>query len=262
VHKFLSFASCSLFALAMGCGFVSDDEQRQMELDCQTGGSDCDNDIAADNSSRLALVSAQAPNDLNGVPFVGDFHFGAPGEVVRGPYFTENRRDLYLEWNDPVCVGTSSCEAQVLLNDSWRIPDDTLKGLREDGVVTETEEGKVEAGFKCPNHLFVPKFVSPDSDKAVEVSWNQPGDWGLAPNGTYRDENNSESEYSTTVGQEGVLLLEYGSIIGRIQGQAFSWETEAGSTVEGMISEDLKTITFEWTYANDESSTSTLTLIE
>lgn len=137
------------------------------------------------------------------------------------------------------CTGTSSCEASV--------------------------EGSVTVEFKCPKHLFLPKSAVGDPTKDQQITWKDPGDWGLAPNGTYSKEDGNEHTVKTTMentsGQHQVLLWEDEDVIGAVSGNTFSWDAEYAK-YSGTVSDDLKTIVYHIVAKNGNEIDETLTLVE
>lgn len=133
------------------------------------------------------------------------------------------------------CSGVNTCEAQVT--------------------------GSITVTFTCPNHLFLPKLVvAPKAD--TNVVWNQPGDWGLAPNGTYRYEQfQQDVTVKTYVVDQQIILESAGSGIGVIDGDKFLWNLDGDKNV-GTVSVDLKTIVYHNTTASGSEFDITLTRIE
>lgn len=243
-------------ALAMGCGVVDDydqDEANNRLAACQhAGGIDCDNDGVPDNPDRpggvgtirSGLVVARAPNDLEGQPFVGDFYFGNPEKVARWWRYScheDEDKSCEGEEEDPrtlACQDANSCEVEA--------------------------EGEVTIEFRCPKHLFLPRTVSGNPDAPTSVSWNAPGDWGLAPNGTYyHEEAQHEADVKTYIAQGQILLRDDGDIVGAVTGSSFAWTTEGGTIYSnGSISDDLGTISYHMVTASGNEYDWTLTLVE
>lgn len=129
--------------------------------------------------------------------------------------------------------------------------------------------GSVKVEFTHPIALFLNKFATANPDEDTQVSWDQPGDWGLAPNGTYRDDDGQEHAVQTIVedvtGQEQILLQEDGGTIGAVNGQEFSWE-EPGRvytmTYSGTIHADLATVVYKTTASTGEKYDRTLIRVE
>lgn len=244
-------------ALAMGCGVVDDydqDEANNRLAACQqAGGIDCDNDGVPDNPDhpggvgtiRSGLVVARAPNDLEGQPFVGDFYFGNPEKVARWWRYScheDEDKSCEGEEEDPrtlACQGANSCEIEA--------------------------EGEVTIEFRCPKHLFLPRTVSGDPDAPTSVSWNTPGDWGLAPNGVYRYDDDTDYTFDvTTESKDGeIRLVADGNKLGVVKGNSFAGVDTAVEYTNGVISEDLATITYHGiaTEVNKEFD-NTLILVE
>jgi len=105
--------------------------------------------------------------------------------------------------------------------------------------------GTVEVEFVSKDKLFLNKYAKANPDMDQEVNWDEPGDWGLAPNGTYYDENAKFEGLVKTWVEDGQILLEFeGSIIGAIKGDKFSWETDKAKHTNGLISADLNLISY------------------
>lgn len=133
------------------------------------------------------------------------------------------------------CEGVNSCEAEVT--------------------------GTIMVTFKCPQHLFLPKVLT-DPKKDQKVTWDNPGDWGLAPSGTYRDEKfKQDLTVSTSVEGQQILLDADGEVLGAIAHDQFSWKSESG-TYTGTVSVDLKTITYHNQTPTGNEFDITLTLVE
>jgi len=114
--------------------------------------------------------------------------------------------DFYFE-DVLVCAGATSCEAPI---DDWF---------------------STEIRFEYPKHLFLPREISPQiGGPKYVITWDDPGDWGLAPQGTYFHEQDLFEGKVTTWVEEGQILLDFaGNVLGAIEGDSFAWESEAGS---------------------------------
>ncbi len=140
--------------------------------------------------------------------FVGDFTFN--GEVV--------------------CVNVNVCEKKTI-------------GEKKTGG------GVVWVKFFRQDSLFLNKVVGIDPMDPVKVFWDEPEDWGLAPNGTYRDEADQYEGEATTEMVDGHFELHWaGSILGIVDRNSFSVADDAIEISNGIISDDLKTITYHKTY--------------
>ena len=118
--------------------------------------------------------------------------------------------------------------------------------------------------FNCPGHLFAARtvnLVQDDDGTEMTLEWPE-GSWGLAPNGTYVDSDNYESEVSTSVvGNVVIMILSFET---PVAGNRFSGTNpdDAANHIDGTISDDLTTIEFTETTASGSVYEVTLTLLE
>ncbi len=138
--------------------------------------------------------------------------------------------DFYFG-SDLTCASANSCEASVT--------------------------GSIKVEFKCPKHLFLPKFASSDPKKDTQIVWTAPGDWGLAPNGTYRDQDDATYQVETKLEGGVIKLYVYGLADHGVLVQGN--QMHSGSKKAGSISDNLKTITLLGPTPED---TFILTLVE
>ncbi len=138
--------------------------------------------------TESASDSNTDPSDVSGNPDNGGTGGGDLGVIESGLVIAQApeglKVDFYFGYDldaPPVCMAASSCEVNV-------------------------EDYVIEVRVKCPTHLFVAKTVDRKGKDEVEVNWDSPGDWGLAPQGTYATENGTEYEVSTKI-EDGVILL-------------------------------------------------------
>lgn len=167
------------------------------------------------------------PDDVGGNPDNGGGPGGDVGTVQSGLVVAKAPEGLSGDFyfaGDLLCSGASSCEANV--------------------------EGQIEIKFVCPNHLFVPKTVGGADKKViidangewkVTVTWDNPGDWGLSPNGTYTWQNNDKYQVETKVEGSTIRLYAHGLWDDglNVQGSELVYDSKPS----GNISDDLKTVT-------------------
>ena len=197
-------------------------------MGCEGGDSDGTTGSTIDNDGN---GSTEDPTLQSGLVVAK-----APGGFTGDFTFTEPLGPL---WVFKTCEDTASCEAFYY--------------------------GAMTVNFECPSHLFVPKVMVADPKKDQEVTWDNPGDWGLAPNGTYHDvEGDSDVEILTWVKDGEILLAEenIGSVIGKIIGNTFSWTPQKGTKHSGSITDDLRTITYHVVAVNGNEADRTLILVE
>ncbi|MBI2474980.1 hypothetical protein HYV69_00980 [Candidatus Uhrbacteria bacterium] len=165
--------------------------------------------------------------DSNGELKTGLVIATAPNDFVGDFYFDEN-----LE-----CEASSSCKAEV--------------------------EGTIQIEFKRTDALFLTKYVAVGSDKEQTVTWDEPGDWGLAPNGMYfSDESNDNVEVETIMEDGNILLRKKGYMLGEVYGNKFSYTAEGGTEYNGIITADLKTISYHRATPGGNEFDFVLTLVE
>lgn len=196
-------------------------------MGCGSDGSD------GPNGPKECLgVCTPVDNDASGstdtaVPQSGTVVAMAPDGLTGDFYFG----------NTLTCEASASCEASV--------------------------EGMVEIEFKCPKHLFLPKSAVGDPAKDQQIVWTDPGDWGLAPSGTYLDEQDKfEGQVKTWLENSEILLDFDGTVIGKVNGNKFSWTSNGGTKYSGTIADDLRTISYHVTASNGNEADAVLTLVE
>jgi len=131
--------------------------------------------------------------------------------------------------------------------------------------VCEFEEtGMVEIEFVSKDKLFLTKYATANPDKTLEIYWDKPGDWGLAPNGWYRDEENDTEGEAKTTATDGQIMLKWVpmTILGAVNGDTFKWNDGEGDTTSGTISLDIKTINLHKTYSTGVEVDRILVLVE
>jgi hypothetical protein len=130
---------------------------------------------------------------------------------------------------DLICSGVSSCELMVT--------------------------GDTTISFKCPKHLFVPRTAYGNPAKTIEVTWTADSDWGLAPKGTYGDQDGATYQVETKVDGKNIVLYAHGlwddGLI--VQGNDLVYNNKPS----GNVSADLKVVTLIGL-----EDTFTLTLVE
>ncbi len=125
--------------------------------------------------------------------------------------------DFYF--NDQLtCEDSASCEASV--------------------------EGSITVELKRPERLFIPKTVTGSASGQTTVTWSET-DWGLAPNGQYRFEDDDYVRPAYTELVNGKIELVWdGNHLGVVVGNTFSGVDGNSEYVNGVISDDLSTISY------------------
>ena len=244
----------SLLVCLAGCG--SDDtansgagEGVDGNVDGSTDGVGTTGSGTGSQPGALVVIHAVAPEG-----FVGDFAFDDV-TIADTPSFTFCRSAGFCETNwDPETHAVTPMEST-----------DCAQG---DCYPFNMDGDKLTVWFLCPDHLFVPIKINAASHAGtdpIEIAWDFPGAWGLAPNGTYRDSEDGEkydvtTKYSSEHG--GIILLQTGLLIGIVGGDAFAWQADSGTTYEGTISSDLTTISYHETKSSGKEFDTILFRVE
>lgn len=189
---------------------------------CEGGGSDgsSNNGYTEDDSN------GSGGEDTNGTLEAGLIVATAPNDLSGKPFVGDFSFD-----GNVACTQVSVCEFETT--------------------------GSVKVEFTHPLALFLNKYATANPDEDTQVSWDKPGDWGLAPQGVYLDENAKFEGLVKTWIEDGQVLLEFeGSVIGAVEGDTFSWEyAEYNIKFDGTISSDLGVISYQKTIvvSGDES---------
>lgn len=178
---------------------------------CEGGG----DDGTSNNGYNENDSNGSGGEDTNGTLESGLIVATAPNDPSDQPFVGD-----FKFHDEIVCTNVSVCEFE------W------IKGT----------SGKVE--FTHPLALFLTKIAYPGPGETEQVSWDQPGDWGLAPQGMYSNEEGSEYLVETKLSDGVVKLIihdfvEFGASIDRA-----NIIGDDGETKIGQISVDLTTITF------------------
>ena len=125
--------------------------------------------------------------------------------------------DFYFN-DDLVCEAAASCEVNV--------------------------EGSITVELKRPERMFVPKTAAGSKSGKTTVTWTD-ADWGLAPNGEYRFEDDDYVRPAYTELVDGKIHLVWnGNQLGIVVGKTFSGFDGDSEYVDGLISDDLSTISY------------------
>jgi hypothetical protein len=101
--------------------------------------------------------------------------------------------------------------------------------------------------FIRDKHLFVPREITfkPSDNKAVfNFDWSSPNSWGLAPSGLYIGDEDEEYDIKTSISGNMVLIKGI-SCPAPVDKNKFSVDDENCGSIEGVISDDFKTITYQ-----------------
>ena len=172
-------------------------------------------------------ASGNNGEDTNGVLESGLIIATAPNDFVGDFSFD----------GEVVCSGVNSCEFEVA------------------GVVT--------VQFVSKDKLFLNKYATANPDEVQEVTWDEPGDWGLAPQGIYVREEGQIEGLTKTWFEDGQILLEWkGTVLGTVDEDKFVREYEDGGGYSGSISTDLKSIVYVATSPSGNKDDVTLKRVE
>lgn len=171
-------------------------------------------DGSTGNNGYVGDDSNGGGDDTNGTLESGLVIATAPNDPSGQPFVGDFKFD-----NEVVCTNVSVCEFEAT--------------------------GSVKIEFTHPLALFLDKYATANSDEDQQVSWDKPGDWGLAPQGTYVDEEDGDEELvKTWIEADQILIESSGSIVGAVERDKFSWETEDVAYSNGTISLDLSTVSY------------------
>lgn len=135
--------------------------------------------------------------------------------------------DFYFN-DDLVCEASAFCEANV--------------------------EGSIMVELKRPERMFLPKTAAGSKSGKTTVTWSDT-EWGLAPDGLYRpaEETFTGPAYTELVNGK-IHLVWDGNQLGVVVGNTFSGMHGDIEFSNGLISDDLSTISYTMSLSNGKIS--------